>query len=88
MKIEKVTPVKTWDWYIKWIASIILLSAMVIRGLGNYQLADMCLSLAGTGLVVCWYQVGSRLVVGWCVVGSRLAAGWQSLGTRWALGWY
>ncbi len=47
MKIEKVTPVKTWDWYIKWIASIILLSAMVIRGLGNYQLADMCLSLAG-----------------------------------------
>jgi hypothetical protein len=47
MKIEKVTPVKTWDWYIKWIASIILLSAMVVRGIGNYQLADMCLSLAG-----------------------------------------
>jgi len=47
MKIEKVTPVKTWDWYVKWIASIILLSAMVIRGLGNHQLADMCLSLVG-----------------------------------------
>jgi len=47
MKIEKVTPVKTWDWYIKWIASIILLSAMVIRGVGSYPLADMCLSLTG-----------------------------------------
>ena len=41
------TPKQTKDWYIKWIASVILLIAMVLRATGEYPLTDMCMSLVG-----------------------------------------
>ena len=41
------TPKQTKDWYIKWAASVILLTAMVLRATGDYPFTDMCLSLVG-----------------------------------------
>ena len=41
------TPKQTKDWYIKWSASVLLLTAMVLRATGDYPLTDMCLSLVG-----------------------------------------
>ena len=41
------TPKQTKDWYIKWSASVLLLTAMVLRATGDYPLTDMCLSLIG-----------------------------------------
>ena len=39
------TPKQTKDWYIKWAASVLLLTAMVLRATGDYPFTDMCLSL-------------------------------------------
>ena len=57
--VEKFrTPKQTKDWYIKWGASVILLTAMVLRSTGEFQLADMCLSFVGCagwiGIGVLW----------------------------------
>ena len=41
------TPKQTKDWYIKWLASVLLLTAMVLRATGDYPFTDMCLSLVG-----------------------------------------
>ena len=41
------TPKYTLDWYIKWIASILLLTAMSVRGLEGFQMYDLLLSLGG-----------------------------------------
>ena len=41
---------KTLDWYIKWIASIIVLSAMSVRGIPEFQLIDLMLSIVGITL--------------------------------------
>jgi ABC-type siderophore export system fused ATPase/permease subunit len=41
------TPKQTKDWYIKWSASVLLLTAMVLRATGDYPFTDMCLSLVG-----------------------------------------
>ena len=46
-KLNKTTPLYTKDWYIKWTASVLLLTAMVLRATGDYPLTDMCLSLVG-----------------------------------------
>ena len=52
------TPKQTKDWYIKWGASVILLTAMVLRSTGEFPLADMCLSFVGCagwiGIGVLW----------------------------------
>ena len=47
---EAVTPKYTLDWYIKWIASIIVLSAMSVRGIPEFQLIDLMLSIVGITL--------------------------------------
>jgi hypothetical protein len=52
---KSATPKYTIDWYIKWIASFILLSAMAMRSNPDFALYDQALSLAGT--------------FGWLVVG-------------------
>ncbi len=57
--VEKFrTPKQTKDWYIKWGVSVILLTAMVLRSTGEFQLADMCLSFVGCagwiGIGVLW----------------------------------
>lgn len=52
---KSATPKYTIDWYIKWVASFILLSAMAMRANPDFALYDQALSLAGT--------------FGWLVVG-------------------
>ena len=51
---KSATPKYTLDWYVKWIASVFLLSAMSLRGVEGMQLIDLTLSLTG--------------VIGWLVV--------------------
>jgi len=51
---KSATPKYTLDWYVKWIASVFLLSAMSLRGVEGMQLIDLTLSITG--------------VMGWLVV--------------------
>ena len=44
---KSATPKYTMDWYIKWVASIVILMAMSIRGVDGYQVYDLYLSLIG-----------------------------------------
>ena len=44
---KSATPKYTADWYIKWIASCFVLAAMSIRGISEYQLYDLYLSIIG-----------------------------------------
>ena len=44
---KSATPKQTTDWYIKWAASGVLLTAMVIRSAGVSNLADTILSFIG-----------------------------------------
>lgn len=54
---KSATPKYTKDWYIKWIASIFILSAMSIRGVEGYVLYDMSFSFIG----VCLWLIVSIL---------------------------
>ena len=40
----------TFDWYIKWVASAFVLSAMSIRGIEGYAFTDVVLSMIGISL--------------------------------------
>lgn len=44
---KSATPKQTVDWYIKWVASVILLAAMVVRSAGVSNLLDTVLSFIG-----------------------------------------
>ena len=44
------TPFYTLDWYIKWIASVFVLSSMSLRGVEGYQDWDLGLSFVGVAL--------------------------------------
>ena len=44
---KSATPKYTVDWYVKWISSVILLTAMTIRAAGYNPFLDLCLSLTG-----------------------------------------
>lgn len=44
---KSATPKYTLDWYIKWVASIIVLTAMSLRGIEGMQLWDLMLSILG-----------------------------------------
>tara|TARA_B100001059_G_scaffold83529_1_gene81632 strand:+ start:9111 stop:9401 length:291 start_codon:yes stop_codon:yes gene_type:complete len=44
---KSATPKYTIDWYIKWVASIVILMAMSVRGVDGYQVYDLYLSLIG-----------------------------------------
>ena len=49
---KSATPKYTWDWYLKWISSILVLGAMSIRGIPELQQTDLILSIFGiTGWV-------------------------------------
>jgi hypothetical protein len=50
-----ITPKFDKSWYIKWVASILLLSAMMFRSAQVYPFADLVLSFTG---VVGWTWVG------------------------------
>jgi hypothetical protein len=51
---KSATPKYTIDWYIKWVASIFLLSAMSTRGIPELQYLDLGFSIVG--------------VIGWLIV--------------------
>ena len=44
---KSATPKQTPDWYVKWTASIILLTAMVVRAAQINPFLDTCLSFLG-----------------------------------------
>lgn len=44
---KSATPKYTLDWYLKWVASFIVLSAMAIRGIPELQMYDLILSIIG-----------------------------------------
>ena len=47
---KSVTPKYTLDWYVKWIASLFILSAMSLRGVDGLQTWDLGLSVIGISL--------------------------------------
>ena len=51
---KSATPKYTVDWYLKWISSAFVLSAMSIRGVEGLQFYDLILSLIG--------------IIGWLIV--------------------
>lgn len=44
---KSATPKYTLDWYIKWVASVIVLTAMSLRGIEGMQFWDLALSIVG-----------------------------------------
>ncbi len=44
---KSATPKYTTDWYVKWVASILILGAMSVRGVEGMIMWDMLLSLSG-----------------------------------------
>ena len=53
---KKITPRHDLSWYVKWIASMFILSAMSVRGLVDYIYFDMIFSMIGLSLWV-WVSV-------------------------------
>lgn len=54
---KSATPKYTWDWYLKWVSSVIIIAAMAFRSTQLYPFIDLCLSLAG---VVGWLFVSLK----------------------------
>ena len=54
-KQKSATPKQDLSWYIKWIASLFILTSMSMRGIDGLQLFDLILSLIG---VAGWMWVG------------------------------
>ena len=52
---KSATPKQDLSWYVKWIASVILLFAFAFRSTQQYPFVDLCLSLVG---VSGWLWVG------------------------------
>ena len=55
---KSATPKYTWDWYLKWVSSALVLSAMSIRGIPELQQLDLILSIFGisgwVGVSIAW----------------------------------
>lgn len=50
-RIQKsATPKYTLDWYVKWVASIMILIGMSIRGVDGLQVYDLSISIIGIAL--------------------------------------
>ena len=47
---KSATPKYTLDWYVKWVASFFVLGAMSLRGIPEYSMWDLYLSLVGISL--------------------------------------
>ena len=54
---KSATPKYTKDWYIKWVASVFILTAMSIRGIDGLQQIDLILSIIG----ICLWLIVSVL---------------------------
>ena len=44
---KSATPKYTFDWYVKWVASVFVLGAMSVRGVEGMQTVDLWLSIVG-----------------------------------------
>lgn len=51
---KSATPKQTLDWYIKWVASAMLLVGMSMRGIDGLQIYDLTISITG---VILWLWV-------------------------------
>ena len=55
---KSATPKYTWDWYLKWVSSILVLCAMSIRGIPELHQTDLILSILGVtgwvGVSIAW----------------------------------
>ena len=49
---KSATPKYTFDWYLKWIASVFILAALSIRGLEGLQYYDLILSVIGVAMLL------------------------------------
>ena len=47
---KSATPKYTIDWWLKWVASIFILSALSMRGIDGFVFYDLILSIVGIGL--------------------------------------
>ena len=47
---KSATPKYTYDWYIKWVASIFILAAMSVRGVDGFVFYDLWASVVGISL--------------------------------------
>ena len=47
---KSATPKYTVDWWLKWVASIFILSALSMRGIDGFIFYDLFLSIVGIGL--------------------------------------
>ena len=47
---KSATPKYTVDWWLKWVASIFILSALSMRGIDGFSFYDLILSIVGIGL--------------------------------------
>ena len=55
-RIQKsATPKYTLDWYVKWVASVLILLAVCFRAAGGYHIFDLYFSFIGT---LGWFWVG------------------------------
>ena len=61
MRLKDTTPKDGLSWYIKWISSLILISAMAVRASGGSNFLDTTLSLIGASG---WFFVA-------CIWGDR-----------------
>jgi hypothetical protein len=48
--IKSATPKGTLDWYLKWMASVIILISMSMRGVDGLQIYDLSFSVVGVSL--------------------------------------
>ena len=48
---KSATPKYTIDWWLKWVASIFILSALSMRGIDGFVFYDLVLSIVGIGSV-------------------------------------
>ena len=52
---KKVTPKYDLSWYVKWISSVLILTAVCFRAAGGFHMFDLYFSFAGT---IGWLWVG------------------------------
>ena len=48
--LKSATPKYTVDWYLKWVASVFILSALSMRGIDGFIFYDLILSIVGIAL--------------------------------------
>ena len=66
INFKKLTPTHTKDWYVKWVASIILIVAQALTSVGGlepYNLICFFVGLCGWLLVAYWWHDRALIIV-------------------------